>query len=50
MRERRDIELVYTKYFHLYHTIDSFGFSVILNIDYWDLIVRVGTLVFVIGR
>lgn len=50
MKERRDVTLLESKYLRIWHTFDSFGFSLILNIDYWNLILRIGTIVFCIGR
>lgn len=50
MKERRDVILYDSKYLRVFHTFDSFGFSMILNIDYWNLILRIGTIVFCIGR
>ena len=38
-----------SRYVRVWQTYDSFGFSVIVNFDYKDLIIRVGTLVFCIG-
>ena len=50
MRERRDVILYDSKYLRVFNTFDSFGFSLILNIDYWNLVLRIGTIVFCIGR
>ena len=38
-----------SKYLHIWQTFDDFGFSIILNFDYIRLIVRFGSVVFVIG-
>ena len=45
-----EIKIFSTKYLRIWHTLDSFGFSVVLNLDYVNLIVRIGTIVVVIGQ
>lgn len=46
----REIVLYHSRYFGAWLTLDTFGFSVILNIDYMSLIIRIGALVVLIGR
>lgn len=48
--QMREIVLYHSRYFGAWLTLDTFGFSVILNIDYMSLIIRIGALVVLIGR
>ena len=48
--QMKEVVLYRSKYFGAWFTLDTFGFSVILNIDYMDLIIRIGALVVLIGQ
>jgi len=46
----REIKIFSSKFLRIWNTFDTFGFSVVLNLEYVNLVVRVGTIVIVLGQ